>query len=633
MAIHSVSERLPKIMNQESSNQIRADKILVVGHPLSNSENVEALLNSCGMQAALPAHREGILPADINATLLKSLRVNLSEDEIIEQVYPSPIWNGLAMDLLMGNLEQEFWGWSDSQAIYLLDYWKSIDPRLAFLMVYESPHTSIARAFAQSNYKLDIDSLKKTVTSWVQYNEALLRFFNRNPKHCLLVHAQQITANAQACLQEVRLRIGAPISTELKKIDEALLGNILDSEVKIDGVASVERTEAAATENELADYLAQTILQDYPAALQLYEEMQVMANLPLTKNTKHMASAYDAWDGLQNLTSSYQKQINVLKEGAQKTREELEKRLQVVSADKAGMDKENELLLLQLHQVQEELEKHYLQNKKQSETVEQLNNNNSRLQNSLKEAENKNAKLQNSLNETENKNTTLQNSLKDAENKVEIFSKKTNDLEIKSVELQKKLNDQINQANNLAIAKQNSAKTEELEKKLALIEKQEANTGKENELLLLQLHQVQEELERYYLENQKLKRQQAAIQPVEPKLYGAAERVKKQLSYRLGATMIEHSRSLLGWLTMVFALFGVALVVRKERAKGKLEQLPPISEYVDASEADRVKKHLSYRLGVAFIKCTQSPIGLFKLPWALYRAEAEFQKERRNRGK
>ena len=29
---------------------------------------------------------------------------------------------------MLGNLEENFWGWSDPNAIYLLDYWKQLDP-------------------------------------------------------------------------------------------------------------------------------------------------------------------------------------------------------------------------------------------------------------------------------------------------------------------------------------------------------------------------------------------------------------------------------------------------------------------------------------------------------------------------
>lgn len=150
----------------------------------------------------------------------------------------------------------------------------------------------------------------------------------------------------------------------------------------------------------------------------------------------------------------------------------------------------------------------------------------------------------------------------------------------------------------------------------------------ENELLLTQLHQVQEELERYFVENQRLKQ---TMVPRDPPLYGAADRVKQQLTYRLGATMIERSRSLGGWVSMPFALIGTTRRFRADlRARGD-KKLPPISKYQDRHEAERVKQHLSYRIGAALLRNVKSPVGWMRLPFALRREVRAFRQERKNR--
>jgi hypothetical protein len=150
----------------------------------------------------------------------------------------------------------------------------------------------------------------------------------------------------------------------------------------------------------------------------------------------------------------------------------------------------------------------------------------------------------------------------------------------------------------------------------------------ENELLLTQLHQVQEELERYYLENQALKapaRPKAIVPVPVPKLYGAAARIKRQLSYRLGATMIERSRSFGGWLGMPLALAREARQFKREKTQRGPEKLPPIAQYRDAHVAERVKQHLSYRLGQTLVANARSPIGWVKLPWALWGQVRDFR--------
>jgi len=153
--------------------------------------------------------------------------------------------------------------------------------------------------------------------------------------------------------------------------------------------------------------------------------------------------------------------------------------------------------------------------------------------------------------------------------------------------------------------------------------KKELGLADENKLLLEQLYLVQEELEKLYLENQGLKK---------PKFkrslrnYGAADRIKNQLSYRLGAKMIEESKSIGGTIALPFTLYGAVKKFREEKKRQKKQ--PPIHTYADADEAERVKKHLSYRLGQAMIESMKSPFGVFKLPSALKKAHREYKIDR-----
>ena len=122
------------------------DKILVVGHPLSAYENVIALLESAGINAAKPPKNEKMLSSDISKALLKTHQSHANSNEEIHQLAVSPVWNGLALDLFLGNVDQKLWCWADSVAIALLDYWKSLDNKLAFMFVYDSPTEFLIRA-------------------------------------------------------------------------------------------------------------------------------------------------------------------------------------------------------------------------------------------------------------------------------------------------------------------------------------------------------------------------------------------------------------------------------------------------------------------------------------------------------
>ena len=161
------------------------------------------------------------------------------------------------------------------------------------------------------------------------------------------------------------------------------------------------------------------------------------------------------------------------------------------------------------------------------------------------------------------------------------------------------------------------------------------NLEEENELLLLQLHQVQEELERYFLELKSIKSgnfsnvgsfsypQYRDSTPRGP--YGAADRIQGQLSYRLGRALISQSRSVKGWISLPWTLRRVIREFRVEKNTRNNEKLPRIDSYADAYEADRVRQHLSFRLGSVLIQRSRSPIGWVILPWALIKVLKDFR--------
>ncbi len=120
------------------------NKIILLGHASSGLYEVEALLLSSGMQSARPSKRDNLRPADVVQTLCQAHQcadVNeaTTEDDFTP-VKAGAIWSGLAMDLMLGNLQQTLWGWADTRNIYWLDYWAELDPDATFVMVYDHPY-------------------------------------------------------------------------------------------------------------------------------------------------------------------------------------------------------------------------------------------------------------------------------------------------------------------------------------------------------------------------------------------------------------------------------------------------------------------------------------------------------------
>lgn len=630
------------------------NKVLIVGHPQSGYEEVESLLNSCGMASAQPSRRENYLPQQISATLCKAHNVGtvqrIETGAEVTQVETSPLWHGLALDLMLGNLEQPFWGWADPQSIFLLEYWRNLDPAITFVLVYDKPQSVLTQIEAAAAANLSPEALQQRVQGWSSFNAALLHFFMRNPQRCLLVHTQQVRESASSYLQQMRARLDAPWSERMEQL------------AITDGAASQEATTAIAhaapssppcaepltllraAPDALATFLADALLSQHPTSLQLYEELQACASLPLGDDISRAGpAALDAWrtminrqidlhtqasqlDAVEHAATELKAQLGQAEALAQQkqvlvdqldtarqhaeqlalqrqkllqeqatllssTTQDHQKRLTELSAARDALEArqqetshENELLLNQLHQVQEELKRNFLDGEQKKRQLA-----------SLKEAE---AALQKTAHEQKERLATGQKQLADQQRRV------------------------------AALEAQVQARDAELEAARLQARTPPAELLQENELLLNQLHQVQEELERRFLEAQKLRQQLPPPAPAKPVFYGARQRVQQQLGYRLGATMIQHSRSVGGWLSMPFALWGVHRQYKRDRPEREAQQLPPIKKYRDAYDADRVRNHLSYRLGQALLTNVRSPIGWVRLPWAIRREVRQFRAQR-----
>jgi hypothetical protein len=95
--------------------------------------------------------------------------------------------------------------------------------------------------------------------------------------------------------------------------------------------------------------------------------------------------------------------------------------------------------------------------------------------------------------------------------------------------------------------------------------------------------------------------------------------------------MIEQSRSFSGWLGMPWALLHQVRIFKQEKAARQGEKLPPIERYADAHQAERVRQHLSFRLGSTLLAQYHSPIGWLKLPWKLRKDYLDFKQRRSTR--
>ena len=460
------------------------NKIVIVGHPASGPEEVLALLQKCGMAAPLPSRREGMLPEAITATLCKAHKLppleSVTDEGGFAQIEAAPVWQGMALDLMLGNLEQPLWGWADPQTIYALDYWEELDPQLTFVLVYDEPHRVLMEAARRHGSEGDAaapgQELRRLLDNWVAYNGALLRFHLRHTGRSLLVHSQQVQRATDRYVEQLQPLLDTPLlsSAEAAALPGSQEGSLPGAIVPLApdvglalSAAGIDPGQAASLlqADRAEHYLIDDVLGHFPAVMQTYAELQSVANLPLDappREAEGVAAA--AWEALLRQRGFVSQVMVRLSDEVRRAGDKI-----AWSTEKLrDAGEENGLLLTQLHKVQEELERQYL-------------------------------------------------SLKDMER-----AKEGADKTLALLQEQARLSQEQ--------ASQEQAKKSEEQAKLSQEQAGRLrSTGDENQLLLGELHRANEELERYYLRLAETERGKANAE----RAFGDASRENQALKFQL----------------------------------------------------------------------------------------------------
>jgi len=299
-----------------------------------------------------------------------SYKLSVERSRSFRQVDPGKAWQIVAADLVVENSDIEDWGWADPRNLFFLEFWKEFDSACKFLLVYGSLHQSIA------NHIEEKGSFPKSPDAWISrwngYHSELLKFYHDNPDRCVLVHISEFSGNASGLARQLQSVLDVPArllnSEELLPEDSISIlaaNQILQNDVykdnqhanlyaELENAANLPDSQEANTSQ-----IAENALKDYQGAQQNNE---LLSQELLTRDADIK--------GLQE--TIVQKEI-LLKKLSQEHKQDLKKKTNTKSKEITrlnselekqvgkgmGKEQENELLLLQLHQVQEELEYYF----------------------------------------------------------------------------------------------------------------------------------------------------------------------------------------------------------------------------------------------------------------------------------
>ncbi|EFX92827.1 hypothetical protein HMPREF0027_0119 [Actinobacillus ureae ATCC 25976] len=393
-------------------------KIIIIGHSASGYQSVEKIFQAVGMKQALPSKRDGMYPHEIDTILSKvvktskiseqpySIKHNRSKRQVkklaqrVELVSShkqesknalvNPLWDHLALDLMLGNLDQSFWGWANPDALDVLEYWQRVDPNIHFVFVYDSPNSVLLQYTEEQILSLDENQVRSELESWIDYNKKMLNTFEKVRDRAVLISSKQLIEFSENSIKTVYAQIQAPVKLDSNKTSQLSV-----------------ITEKSALENKQLEYFfIDSMLKKHTDVLAAYEELQTYSDLPyLAKIDFNKNAVLNIWKEIvkdkmlqQSKLKDSEALIQQYQNEAQSQRKENEKLAQKHKNERDAKQKietENNSILSQLHLTQEMLEK---------EVVAKRN------------VEKKSADYQQKLSSIEKEKADLQSKLKDFSN-------------------------------------------------------------------------------------------------------------------------------------------------------------------------------------------------------------------------
>ena len=385
--------------------------ICVTGAIQNDLDLVFNIMQKAGIKSSQPNKRNELI--DMSSWHEQAL--TLDTDFLAENTAtfnPGRFMEQMASDIFIANIKTDIWGWADTRSALLLDYWVNFDPRIQFVIVYISPQQMLANVMSTTTETLSVDAI---MSAWQTYYQQLLRFYLRNPQRSILVDARESMQNPQALLKHcaeqwswstsnlpknllpldmpqdsLALYIAQQLSdsypdvislqheiaatltrlSDNKPIAPPMTGESLINSYRALQDRSLELSKIQLAYEELAIVKAEfsDTITDYEQQEQEIEHLnqllvaqleQVQEELKsyFLKNEAGQKQVDDLTSQLTTLAQAYQQQSHLATEA---------------QSQQQSAQQENELLLLQLHQVQEELETYFLKSEAGQKQVDDL---------------------------------------------------------------------------------------------------------------------------------------------------------------------------------------------------------------------------------------------------------------------
>lgn len=466
--------------------------LLVCGDTQSGGDLAQNLLVKAGLAVAKPSKRENFAPEEISRGILQANGIDDSKPAPISQIRPGQVWNALSTDLMLANLSETDWCWSDTDSVYLLEHWRDFDPQIKFLLVYSSPE-AVAEGLYAGEDNLTEDNLQRAMADWENRNTELLRFYHANKDRCMLVNSDTVAEAGEFFIEMSRDQL-----------------NVQLQDVSLEDLETRKRTPVFG-------YVAPSLLTGNDAADLLFKDLESAADIPspsflganamlgtnarhnfaLAVSTKESSQQEQALELLQQFRNledqnrQHEDSISELQDHTQTLEAEilaLNNKVEEAKSTARDTAEDRQLFREQVVQLQEQLKL----------TATQL----SKIKEQEAEQRTSNEKLVRDNNLLKIRMNTARNKQEQHEAELRVAQASLGKLTSERDELQKKSDEFLSRIKDL---ENEVAKGGANQEKVAELENSLHKSMRENDLVLMQMQQVQEELDLYFSKYQRAK--------------------------------------------------------------------------------------------------------------------------------
>lgn len=382
----------------------------ITGFSKTSTELTERVLLASGMSTHLPLERDpaiNLVRWHERVTSAQQQRRSTDSETFENPSQPSRLWQQLAIDLMVANMNSAHWGWAHAGAVQWLEFWSQLEPEIRFVLVCEDRHSLICRLVEEGQTP---ESMSGHLALWAQNHQEMLRFHLRNPAKSILVWDEQVRTQPTTLIQRIeeswQTRFDASLATAVAlEQPAALLQHIavqilsehahtapLDHELQaligpapcLSASEKIDTADLIELYGQLKDRInlqaqVQQAQRNTEDAHLLLEQARVQSQTTLEQEKAQWhKQLHEAQEEFKFESAAKQDALNKLateqktSAALKKQKDELSAAQQESSAKSKDLQEESDLLLAQLHQVQEELEKYYLQHKERQIEVQAL---------------------------------------------------------------------------------------------------------------------------------------------------------------------------------------------------------------------------------------------------------------------